>query len=465
MSRTFTGQMLESQPRCVIDSYSWRQEDNCQQQGKATLDVNDTDQLGQIGSISSASSISPLRLPSTMSSISPPRSPCLLRINLSMDKKYDTERLEHGSPSASMITEEAATGLGETYADRAIIHPSAVRSPANIPLPRSPETGMRSGTVSLDVTERPNNSIWSPFGEPGFVAVAYSMLQKTPEALAQRLRSEGIGRDLWKQLGLPKETAPPQVFEPYNEMEMLDLFAAIADIAKAPSAFPHSSLHVATPMGHGYEQICDLDNFTTFNGQRSPLSVRGQSQGENASRNGAVTVGSASSSPLSVFSSRRSSQGRLATPLPSRQVSSHDVFTNNQPTPDVIPLSRLDSIPRKAGPGSDSEHQSAASEIQLSTSIHSKSSQIRSTSTHTRYADPDVKTTAVPTLAMLTRRESSDESQVTQVTAASSASSSRSASELGPAETEAGPNVKCQHPQVDVSKTLLGARSASVNNK
>ena len=263
--------------------------------------------------------------------------------------------------------------------------------------------------------------------------------------LEQCLRSEGISSSLWKRLGLPDETAPNVDCKPYKEMELLDLFAAIADRAKASLSFRHSNLGVATPVDYEDDHTADLDAFSAFNSRVSPLSIHARSRGRHASRDRPGVVISASSSPVSIFSSRRSSQGRLATPLASRQVSSQRLGMDRQPSPDVTPPSRLESAILEAVRGSDSPHRST-SDVRSYTGNHSNSSQSESVLAQARSAETESRTTGEPSLVIRPRQESSDGSQETKRTVASSASSSPSIKQADSADTESDADNKRQHP-------------------
>lgn len=151
---------------------------------------------------------------------------------------------------------------------------------------------------------------WSPFDEHEFASAAYSALERSPLALARRLRLEGITPEFWNQLDLPDATAPPKQQSIYTQDDLLKLFAAIADRAQVSSYENPYSVPRGSPLDYSNGPIIDTQALSTFNGPVSPLSLGERSQGSHASPDD-VDVSKSVSSIGSVYSSRRSSLDRL----------------------------------------------------------------------------------------------------------------------------------------------------------
>jgi hypothetical protein len=294
--------------------------------------------------------------------------------------------------------------------------------------------------------------MWSPFNESRFVYAAYFMLEGSPQTFTKRLQSEGVSRDFWKEMGLPDATAPPKGRDPYTESESFELVAAITDKAKASSSSHDKGLRQASPPDYSDGQIIDLQALKTFNGPVSPLSLRGYSQGRHASRNQDGLPQSGSTSPLSIFSSRRSSLGRPVPFVESRQPSSHGLAVHRRPTPDHYQFSGLEITPLPDEPQRELLHDSALepqsfTAHQSSFSIQSGakaeamdesadnehypisgSSQKRFILSQPTHPNTHFQPTASPSLVMPSRKHSSDESQETNETMSSAEPSSTTSS-------------------------------------
>lgn len=75
----------------------------------------------------------------------------------------------------------------------------------------------------------------SPFKDRGLPDAGFSVLERYPEMLTQKLRSEGINPALWKQLGLPHKSAPSVDQSPYDDEELSTLHCAISARAQSLS--------------------------------------------------------------------------------------------------------------------------------------------------------------------------------------------------------------------------------------
>ena len=205
-----------------------------------------------------------------------------------------------------------------------------------------------------DAILTPNASLWSPFDEPRFVDVVSAVIEASPQILSQRLYSEGIRPDLWKQMGLPDATAPPDNQTPYTESELLDLFEAVSDRARALLSSERGSIFDARPLDRSAGDVFDMQTLNTFYGTGSPLSLRIRSRGRHAytdeSPNEARILATGHSSPLSTFSSRLSSLDKLAPNVESRKPSSHSLIMNRWSATDITPFSGLEitSLPAES---------------------------------------------------------------------------------------------------------------------
>lgn len=300
-----------------------------------------------------------------------------------------------------------------------------------------------------DTAQLSNGTLWSPFEEPRFVDVAFSVLEASPQTLTQRLCSEGISRSFWKQMGLPDATAPPNNQNPCTENELLDLFASISDRAKASSFPDRGSICDTRPPDYSDGDIIDMQALNAFYGPLSPLSLRVRSQGRHASRTEAGLLETASSSPLSIFSSRQSSLGRPATLVESRQPSSYGAIMNRRSTPDITQPSRLGTTPLQAEPLLHPLDESAfearpftAGQSTLPSSQTMQEEVIKGSADAEHYhvavtsqsktlgqsarSDTGSRITAPPSCVMPTRKHSSDESQETNESMSSRMQSSTS---------------------------------------
>jgi hypothetical protein len=187
--------------------------------------------------------------------------------------------------------------------------------------------------------------LWSPFVERRFVDVASAVMEASPQILSQCLCSEGISRSLWKQMGLPDATAPPNNQTPYTENELMDLYAAISDRAKASLSPERGSICDTRLPDDSDRDVVDMQALNTFYGTVSPLSLRVRSRGRHASRNEAGPLATGSSSPRSPFSSRRSSLDKPAPMVESRKPSSHVLIRNGLSATDITPPSRFEITP------------------------------------------------------------------------------------------------------------------------
>ncbi len=205
----------------------------------------------------------------------------------------------------------------------------------------------------------------------------------------------------------------------------------------------HRSLHGAGPLEYSNRQVIDLQALNTFNSAVSPLLPRAGNQGRNAPRNEASLPESPSSSPLSVFSSHRSSLGRPPLIVESRRSSGQELAMNRRPTSDIVQLARREITPSQVERGLHLLHESA-SEVQSATtnranytgshgikeeaiegfaegehSLIGASSQRRPGLAQPAPSITDFQTTIVSSLIMPERRHSSDESQGTNGTMSS----------------------------------------------
>lgn len=281
---------------------------------------------------------------------------------------------------------------------------------------------------------------------------AYFMLEGSPQTFAKRLQSEGIGRDFWNEMGLPDATAPPKGRDPYTESESLELLAAVTDKARASSSSHDKGLRQACPPDYSDGQIIDLQALSTFNGPVSPLSLRSYSQGRHASRIQDGLPQSGSTSPLSIFSSRRSSLGRPTPFVESRQPSSHGLALHRRPNPDTYQFSGLEITPLPDEPKRELLHdlalerqaftahqpnfsvQSGAKAEAMDESAENEhypisgSSQKRFMLSQPTHPNTHCQPTAPPSLVMPSRKQSSDESQETNETMSSAEPSSTTSS-------------------------------------
>jgi hypothetical protein len=197
-----------------------------------------------------------------------------------------------------------------------------------------------------DTALTPNAKLWSPFDEPRFMDVVSAVVEASPQILSQRLCSEGISPELWKQIGLPDTTAPPDDRNPYTENELLDLFAAVSDRAKASPPPECESIFDFRPPDRTAGDVIDMRTFDMFYGTGSPLSLRKRSRERHASMNEspeeARILATGNSSPLSTFSGRLSSLDKLAPSMESRQPSSHSLIMNRWSATDITPFSGLE---------------------------------------------------------------------------------------------------------------------------
>ena len=318
----------------------------------------------------------------------------------------------------------------------------ATPPPADIPLPMSVESS-RPMTTLYDVTESSDAHVWSPFEEPRFAIVAFPVLRGSPQMLAERLRLQGITRNFWKELGLPDATGPPRDQDPYTESELSELFAAIADRAKVSSSLDPRSFCDASPQDCRSGEVTSLQAPNKFNSPISPLSLGFPSRDRQVSQSEADLPKSASTSPQSIFSSRRSSLGNPATLVDSRQPSSHGLAPNRQPTPEMAQSSRLASTPMqvrhplhslkapdfeirsfRAHQPSDSSSQRMQEEGEVFTEAE-HFTEVASLQTRPFAQPADIaQTKALPSLLMHVRKHSSSESQNTIETVSSTVQSS-----------------------------------------
>jgi hypothetical protein len=197
-----------------------------------------------------------------------------------------------------------------------------------------------------------NSNTWSPFDEQDFASAAYPALERSPLKLARRLRSEGISRDFWKQLSLPDATAPPQQLDAYSEIDLLRLFAAIADRAEVPTPANPGCFPRGSPLDYSNGPIIDVQALSTFNGPVSPLLLADGSRDRHTSQNEAGLPENASPSAESIRSSRGSSPSTAFLLTDSRYSSTHVLAMNGSLSPDRIHHSRLQTIPLPAEPRS-----------------------------------------------------------------------------------------------------------------
>ena len=216
-----------------------------------------------------------------------------------------------------------------------------------------------------DANVSPSGNTWSPFDEEGFASAAYSALENSPLKLARRLRSEGISREFWKRLSLPDTTAPPKQQAAYSEMDLLRLFAAIADRAQVPSLADPVGLPRGSPLDYSNGPIIDVHALSTFHGPVSPLLLGHRSQCRHRSSDKADLFKNASCAPESNYSSRESSLERPFLLTDSRQSSTHVMALDGCSSPDDNHPSPLHSMPMPAGLQTYSPSESA-SEMRLS---------------------------------------------------------------------------------------------------
>jgi hypothetical protein len=324
-----------------------------------------------------------------------------------------------------------------------------------------------------------NCNRWSPFTEPHFANVTYALLESSPPKLAQHLRSEGMTRDFWRQLGLPDATAPPKDQNPSTEAELLELFAAIADELKASRSSDRRCLRDSGQMDYVNGRFIDLWGFSTLNHLNSPLPLCGRSGGQYGSLNASDLLDSASSSPLSVFSNRRSSLGRPALLVESRQPSRQESAMNRRPNLGMGHWSNPDIRSLQVGPQLDSPsylafdnrsfHQSILpssyrmKEVSVENSTKAKdylgaySFQSRSALTETAHFNPELQTTALSDSTAHARMQSSDGSHVTNDTTSlrhSSISSTSAVNRPYSADSEGDLSVKHQHLSTEIKMVL-----------
>lgn len=326
----------------------------------------------------------------------------------------------------------------------------------------------------LDGAEDSKASVWSPFNEPRFADVAYSMLENSPQKMAERMLTEGISRNFWKDLGLADATAPPKDSDPYTENDSLDLFVAIADRAKPSSSSDRGNIGGGRPLDYNDGRIIDHEALETIDGPVSPLSLRLRSRGRPTSRNERGLLQSVNSSELSIFTSRRSSLGRPAQCVKSRQPSRHEPAINRRPAPEIGQLARLEITSQQVEPWLHSPHELASeapflrAQQSMRTSSFGKKEEASEKSAETEHYPIGTNSQsisvvvqpthskiqslnpAVPSFVMPARKQSSDESEETNESMSSTMlSTTTSTSALNrshSADSECGVSVKYEHP-------------------
>lgn len=186
--------------------------------------------------------------------------------------------------------------------------------------------------------------------EPRFADVANAVPEASPHKLPQRLCSQGISRNFWKQLRLPDETSPRENQDPYTKSESLEICTAVADKAKASPAAKDSSFHGARLDGYDSGQTIELAARDTCNGPVTPPSIPAQSRCQHASQNETF-------SPESSFSTGRSSLGRPALCAEPRQPSDVSVM-KRRPVPNMSQPSSFEVTPIQVNPWSHLPHPS-----------------------------------------------------------------------------------------------------------
>jgi hypothetical protein len=295
----------------------------------------------------------------------------------------------------------------------------------------------------------PSAALWSPFEEPRFVDVVSAVIEASPQTLSKRLCSDGISPSLWKQMGLPEATAPPDNQPPYTENELLELFAAVSGEAKASLSPEWGGIVDARPLDRSTGDV-DMQTFDTFYSTGSPLPLRIRSRERHASTNESPNQASllrtGNSSPLSTFSSRLSSLDKFAPNVESRQPSSHSLIMNRWSATDITPFSGLEisslqveaSSPSSelspleaqsftAGQSTDSDTHRIEDEA-IKGSAESEQFQIAATPMGKTFGQPAYSNIAeiniLPTVMVPTRKHSSDESQETNESMSSDIQSS-----------------------------------------
>lgn len=212
---------------------------------------------------------------------------------------------------------------------------------------------------SLCANEIRKASPWSPFDENEFASAAYSALERSPLALARRLRSEGITREFWKKLDLPDATAPSKHQNIYTDVDLLRLFAAIADRARITLPENACGVPLGSPLDYSNGPIIDIQALSTFNGPVSPLSLGGRIRDRRTSRNEAGVPESVSSIE-SIYSSRRSSLEGPFLLTKSRQRSTQALAVDEHQSPNDDQPSGLCATPIQAAPQPNSLHSSTS---------------------------------------------------------------------------------------------------------
>lgn len=288
------------------------------------------------------------------------------RKHLRTDEELGTERTEHDLPFAREDAEKS-TSFQFKRQDQPLLTVSS--SPADIPLPHSVALE-RKRVHHLYNDNTFHHSDVGSFEEPRSADAAYAGLEASPRPLAQRLRSEGISRNLWRQLHLLDETAPPENHSQCIESESLEVCAATAATAKAFSTAESRMFHGSSLCDSNGEQRTGLKAHHKSNDLTSPLSLLCRRQGGRSCLNEARLLESARSSSLPVASSRGSS---LSEPVPFvgvRQPFSQGSTMGRELLPDVPRPLRLESLPTHAAPRSQSPRLSE-SEAQSVTGHHS----------------------------------------------------------------------------------------------
>lgn len=306
-----------------------------------------------------------------------------------------------------------------------------------------------------------NCNRWSPFTEPHFANVTYTLLESSPPKLVQHLRSEGMTRDFWRQLGLPDATAPPEDQNPSTEGELLEPFAAIADVLKASRSSDRRCLRDSGQMDYVNGRFIDLWGLSTLNHPNSPLPLCGRSGGQYGSLNASDLLDSASSSPLSVFSNHRSSLGRPALLVDSRQPSRQESAMNRRPNLGMDHWSNPDIRSLRVGPQLDSPSHLAVYNRSFHQSILPSPYRMKEVSvensTETAHFNPELQTTALSDSTAHARKQSSDGSHVTNDTTSlrhSSTSSTSAVNRPYSADSEGDLSVEHQHRSTGI-KTVL----------